>query len=230
MLAGNLLKQLVLFKMQKGLIITLPRYDDTTEYLTFYSRAIIQKAENRELKIKKVENGSLNIKEFSNILKKMDYKLVVLNGHGTEDSVFGYKNNEIIKVGKNEKLLNSRIVYSRSCNSAVILGKKIVEEGDGCFIGYILPFVFYIDERWSTKPAHDKIAKLFLEPSNQIPLSIIKGHSGEEADTNSRKHILKTINKLLASKEKETALFLEALWNNYTGQVLLGNKDVRLQV
>ena len=99
---GNLLKQSVLFKMQKGLIITLPRYDDTTEYLTFYSKEIIKKAENRELKIKKVENGSLNIKEFSNILKKMDYKLVVLNGHGTEDSVFGYKNNEIIKVGKSE--------------------------------------------------------------------------------------------------------------------------------
>ena len=47
---------------------------------------------------------------------------------------------------------------------------------EGCFIGYNLPFVFFMDEKWTTNPNNDKVAGLFLEPSNLVPISIIEGH------------------------------------------------------
>lgn len=216
--------------MQKGLIITCPKHDDTTEYLTYYSKEIIEEAENRGLKVKEVEDKNLNIQDFSKILKNIDYKLVTLNGHGSPNSIFGYKNSVIIQMGENESLLKERMVYARSCNAGSFLGIECMKNSkEGCFIGYQLPFVFFIDSKWSAKPHNDNVSKLFLEPSNIVPISLIKGHSAVEAHDHSKKQMLKVINKLLTSKqEQETPFFIEALWNNYLGQVVHGNKEARL--
>lgn len=210
--------------MQNGLIITLPQCDNATEYLTYYSRFVIEEAENKGMRIKEIRSKELNLKNFTEIVKKLDYKLVIFNGHGTADSIFGYKTNVLIKAGMNEELLKDRITYARSCNAAVSLGVECTKNSDGAFIGYIFPFVFYINEKWSTKPSNDNVAKLFLEPSNQVPVSLIKGNSAIESDTNSKKQILKNIDKVLRNpSEPETPFIVEGLWNNYLGQVVKGN-------
>ena len=75
----------------------------------------------------------------------------------------------------------------------------------------------------------DQVAGLFLESSNLIPISIIKGHSASDAHDNSKKQMLKTMKKLMKSEQsRETPLYLEALWNNYSGQVIHGNKKAKL--
>ena len=216
--------------MQKGMIITCPKHDDATSYLTFFSNDIIREAANKFLSIKKIGDRQLNLNEFSKILEKLDYKLLVLNGHGISDSIFGYKENAIIKLGKNDGLIKERLVYARSCDAGTVLGKECMKKTkNGCFIGYNMPFIFYMDSKWTTNPHNDCVAKLFLEPSNLVPISIIKGHSALEAHENSRKQILKEMSRLMKNKqEQETPFYLEALWNNYAGQVIFGNKDACL--
>lgn len=216
--------------MQKGLLITCPEHDDATAYLTYFSKIIIKEAEDKTLKIKKIGDKNLNMKEFSAILKKLDYTLIVLNGHGSPDFIYGYKQNIIIKVGENDKLLKEKIVYARSCNAGMILGPVCMKgTNNGSFIGYNLPFIFYMDPRWTTNPHNDKVAGLFLEPSNLVPISIIKGHTASEAHNNAKKQILRNMNKLLKDKfEQETPFYLEALWNNYSGQVIFGNTEAKL--
>jgi len=216
--------------MQNGLIITCPEHDDATAYLTFFSKEITDGAEKRSLKIKKVTKKELNICSFSKILTKLGYRLVVLNGHGSHDSVFGYKNNLIVKLGKNDRLLKERLVYARSCNAGTELGPNCMEGSkDGCFIGYDVPFIFYMDSEWTTKPHNDKVAKLFLEPSNLIPVSIIKGNSAIESHNNAKDQMLKMMNNLIKGEQKqETPFYLEALWNNYQGQVIYGNAESKL--
>jgi len=100
---------------------------------------------------------------------------------------------------------------------------------EGCFIGYKLPFVFFIDERWSAKPNNDNTARLFLEPSNSIPISLIKGNSAIESHDNSRRAIIKNMKKILRN-EKEPGIdsLLAGLWNNFNGQVIYGNKEAKL--
>ena len=83
--------------MKQGLLITCPEHDDATAYLTYFSKSIFEIAINKSLKIKKVKSKYLNLKDFSQIIKKLDYKLIVLNGHGSPDSIYGYKKNLIIK-------------------------------------------------------------------------------------------------------------------------------------
>ena len=217
--------------MQKGLIITCPEHDDATAYLTYFSEDIIDEAEKKPLRSKKVSYNELNIGDFSKILTKLDYKLVVLNGHGSHDSIFGYKQNVIIQLGKNDYLLKERLVYARSCDAGAELGPECMEHTkEGCFIGYNLPFVFYMDSKWTTKPNNDRIARLFIEPSNLVPISIIKGHSAVESHNNAKKQMLKTMNKLIkeGKKEQEIPFYLEALWNNYLGQVIYGNMEAKL--
>ncbi len=86
-----------------------------------------------------------------------------------------------------------------------------------------------MDSKWTTKPHNDNIAKLFIKPSNLIPISIIKGHSTLEAHKNSKRQMLKTMKKLVKGKQNpETPFYLEALWNNYIGQVIYGNESAKL--
>lgn len=214
--------------MNKGMIITLPRKDFVTEYISQYSGEIIEEADKRGVKIKELKDEKANRKEFENVIKKLDYKLIVLNGHGSDKSIEG-QNGILVECDVNESILRERITYARSCNAGFTLGRKCMENNkEGCFIGYELPFMFYIDNTWVSTPKKDKIAPLFLEPSNLIPISLIKGNSALHAHENSKRQILKNINKVLREDSKESFLFAEALWNNYAGQVIIGNQSATL--
>jgi len=211
--------------MNSSILITLPRYDDATEYLSQFSIVIEKEAVNKNISLKKLEENKVNRKEFEKVINKLNPKMIIFNGHGSEESIYGHKGESIVEFGSNEKLLKERIVYARSCNVATILGRKCMAD---CFIGYNLPFMFYTDSNWSTKPLNDNTARLFLEPSNLVPLSLIKGNSTFEAHEHSKNQILRNINKVLASNKEESFILAEALWNNYAGQELIGNSSAKL--
>lgn len=216
--------------MQKGVIVTCPEHDDATSYLTYFSQEIVNQAEEKQIKNIKVKDKNLNLSDFSKILKKFDYKLLVLNGHGSSDLVYGYKEEIIVKLNENDDLIKERLVYARSCNAGLKLGPEAMKQTkNGCFIGYSLPFIFYMDSRWTTKPHNDKVAKLFIEPSNLVPSSLIKGHTSLEAHNNSKRQMLKNMKKLIqGNQEQETPFYVEALWNNFLGQVIVGNEKAKL--
>ncbi len=212
--------------MKPGIIITLPRHDQETEYLSCFSVFIEAAAEKKGLSYKKLKDSEATKRDFEKALDKLDFKMVVFNGHGSETAIGGYNNESIIELS-NSILLQQRITYARVCGAAAVLGKKCIEKG-GCFIGYQFPFMFYSDERWSATPLKDKIASLFLEASNAVPISLIKGNTTFEANENSKQSLLKNINKVLQNKDQDSALIAEALWNNYLAQVLLGDEKAVL--
>jgi len=208
--------------------MTAPRHDITTEYLAVFSVPIEDNCDKKGILCKTLKDEHANKEEFLKTLKKLDCNMVILNGHGSEESIAGHKNEILIKVGENEEILKERIVYARSCEAASILGERIVENLEGCFIGYTFPFEFYYDENWVANPIKDNTARLFLESSNLIPLSIIKGNSSNESHKRAKRQMLKNIKKILKTKDKESFAIAESLWNNYLGQVILGNKNSRL--
>ena len=214
--------------MNKGMIITLPRNDYVTEYISQFSSEIIDEADKKGINVKKLKDKQANRREFETVVKKLNYKLIILNGHGSDKSIEG-QNEVLVECKINDSILRERITYARSCNAGKVLGKSCMKNNKkGCFLGYELPFMFYIDENWISTPKRDKIAPLFLEPSNLVPISLIKGNSAFHAHENSKKQLLKNINKVLRNGSKESFLFAEALWNNYTGQVLIGNDSASL--
>ncbi len=217
--------------MNKGLVITLPRWDNVTEYLSQFSDQILREADDKGVKYKTLDGKDANKANFEKVVNNLDYNFVVFNGHGSPSSIKGHKNEVLVEVGDNEHLLKGRIVYARACEAGVVLGKSCIEKDkNGCFIGYSFPFVFWADREWDSVPQKDEIARLFLEPSNMVPISFIKGHTAGEAHKNSKLHILKSLKKEIKRNTKDTPLIVEGLLNNYYGQVLLGNDDASLNV
>ncbi len=214
--------------MKKGIIITLPRWDNVTEYLSAFSREIINIAQKSQIPIKLIEREDVRRNTVESFIISMKYKMLIFNGHGAQDYICGHKNEKIISLGINEELLKGRIIYARSCWSLIKLGESMKEDKDGCFIGYIFPFQFIVDKTWVSNPSKDNIAKIFFDTSNLVPIGLIKGNTAKESNENSKNNMLKMINKILKSGETIYQVLLEPLWNNYTGQKIIGNEDERL--
>jgi len=215
--------------MKTGILMTLPRSDDVTEYLFVFSQPIIRACNKKRIRIKTLIQNNATRDKFESIIGRLNYNTIIFNGHGYPNSILGHKNVELIKLGENESILKDRITYSRTCWSVLGIGKKCIENSKkGCFIGYNIPFMFFMDSNWTTNPVKDNTAKVFFDTSNKIALALIKGNTTQEAHDNSKKSMLKEINKALKKKDKDSKAIAQVLWNNYCGQKLLGNQNARL--
>ena len=215
--------------MKRGLLVTRPSYDDTTSYLFYYAWEVIDSAREKGIKVLDLVRPRLTKQNFSDLISKQDPTLVFFNAHGDEKRIYGDKTDEdeeiLIEEGRNHTLLSKRIVYARACYAAASLGKVCTRKG-GCFIGYKTPFSFWIDERWSAKPSNDKTARLFLEPSNLVVISLLKGNCTQEAFDKSQNMSKKNILKLLRHKKEPGAMAsIMLLWNNIEGQDILGDTN-----
>lgn len=215
--------------MKKGILITLPTSDDVTEYLSAFSKEIIENSKDKQIPIKQIKGKDVTKESVGPIIKNLDYQMLIFNGHGSPNEIRGHKNRELICAGKNDFLLIDRITYARSCWAVMKLGEICMKHSKkGCFIGYKIPFMFLINKNWVANPLKDNIAKVFFDTSNLIPIGLIKGHTAKESNENSKKSMLKAINKALKKKDKDSQIIAETLWNNYIGQEIVGNSDERL--
>ncbi|MBI2507843.1 hypothetical protein HYV89_02715 [Candidatus Woesearchaeota archaeon] len=215
--------------MKKGMIITLPRHDIVTEYLSQFSKQIIRASEDQGIPCKQLRDKEASKEVFENLVKTLGYKLVVLNGHGNPEAVYGQSDKPLVEKGVNHHILSDKITYARSCDSASSLGQAIAKNNkEGCFIGYELPFQFYCDITWEGNPSKDKLAPIFLNPSNLIPIGIVNGKTTAEAHVSSKTSMLKNMNKVLRKSDPDSLAIAAALWNNYEGQVLIGNEKMIL--
>jgi hypothetical protein len=215
--------------MNKIILISRPNYDDGTEYLSQYASLVLKRAEEAGIQAKDFLDGDATCFNICKFIEKQNPNLIFLNGHGDEKSIEGHKET-LFSVDKNIKLLKDRIVYARACHAAVLLGKEAVQGNNGCFIGYTSPFSFWIDGDFSAIPLKDKTAALFLEPSNEIINSLISGDSTEAANEKSKKQMIRNMNKILSMEKKRepgAMGLLQIMWNNFEGQVLLGNQDAK---
>lgn len=169
-------------------------------------------------------------KEFEGRIFKTDPCFVILNGHGSEDAVGGHNNEILVKNGENEQLLKGRVTYAVSCDSAEKLGPACADENTA-YIGYRKNFVFNINQKYLTRPLDDKGAARFLEASNQVSISLIKGHTAQEASRRSKEYFKRAIRLLLTSEhanDPNTMEDVKDLWWNMIHQVCLGNGDAKI--
>jgi len=216
--------------MGKILFLTCPEWDNGTQYLSRYSTLIIQQAKKLNIEYKAFYKDEAIPEKTTKYLIKKQPSLIFINGHGDEKSLEGDKDKILFSVDKNLNLLKNKITYARACNAGNLLGKKIAEKGKTCFIGYKSPFSFWIDNKRCSTPLKDKIASLFLLPSNEIIISLLKGKTAKQANEISKKMMVKNMLKIVKMNEKKepgAMAWLSLLWNNYSGQVLLGEDNLK---
>ena len=212
--------------MNKTLLITRPRHDLITNYLFFWSRYILEKAEDKGFTSLDLSGVKANRKNVESYLAKRNSGLVVLNGHGNRTTIAGDSDSPLISVGINEEILSGKIVYLRSCEAAQVLGQSCIRKGTKSLIGYKEKFWLGYSGNNTTTPLCDVVAKRFLEPSNLVPISLIKGNSVVESYKKSQKLMSKNILSMMSSEagqnERDSAPYL---YSNKLNQVLLGDSD-----
>lgn len=213
----------------KILLITRPNHDSTVRYLSAWGQKAITEAKKQGVKVLELKNKRANKQEVESMIKKHHPALIFFNGHGDKSSVTGQDNQDLVSVNeKNEKILSDSITYALACQSAKKLGVEVVKDNSGAYIGYQEDFIFYLDETKATRPLEDEVAKLFLEPASQVVVSLLKGHTAQEASLNSRKCFARNIQKLLSSEASpESGQYIKYLWWDMKNQVCLGNGECK---
>lgn len=212
-------------------IITMPNYDDATSYLYCYAKEIVKFAGRNGIPISQLKRPRLRRDKLEMSITKQHPKLLLFNAHGDEKTIYGDKvgveAEYLIREGENHHLLEGKITYARACAAAASLGKACTKKS-GCFIGYNRPFSFWIDVTRSSNPLKDRIAQLFLRPSNEIALALLEGKSALEAANIFNRFCKKNLLLLLSKKDEPGALVVAMLlWNNMTAQEVLGNEEMR---
>ncbi len=158
-----------------SVLFSRPNHDVALSYLFFYSKDLVEISERLGYKtIDKQEK--MSTKEIiTSIIEKNKPDLIMFNGHGSPNLICGHKN-EIIISDDNVGILKGIISYSLTCSSALILGSEAVKKVAKAFIGYKFDFALGKDPDSEASPRKDKIAKLFLEPSNILFSALSRTH------------------------------------------------------
>ena len=211
--------------MTDSILITRPENDEATVYLSKWSENIIKEAKSKRLKVIDLRRNKANRKRIIGILGKVNPRFVMFNGHGSENCVRGHNMEIIIGVG-DEEVLDSKIIFSRACKSAKILGQTAIARGTIAYLGYEEDFWFRYNPQKVFRPLEDKTAELFLEPSNHLGIAWLKGHTTGLSNNKSKEHFRKNIEKLLIEgRLAEDYDCIRYLYWDMIHQVCLGNQN-----
>lgn len=210
------------------ILLSRPNHDNATNYLYYWSRPVIETAKDRGASIIDLAGAKATGFQLRQRLKRIKVGVFFLNGHGLPDAVFGHDNNPLVCSTDDLTDFENSMFYVRSCNSAVILGPALVEAGAKSFIGYARKFTFGCLRAYASRPFLDPLAKLFLEPSNLIPLSMIKKNSIGESYRKSQAAMRRNLRYMLSTRATdEERYYAQFLWSNMRNQQLLGDPNAK---
>lgn len=215
--------------MRKTFLVTRPNHDLITNYLFHWSGQVIKEAVNKNFQVLDLKERKANKRDLENYVKKNKPTLIFFNGHGSSSAICGYDDGVLVEVDKNEGLLSNAVIYARSCSAAEYLGRRCVQEGTVAFVGYRKDYFLGYSQSKSTQPLADRVAGLFLEPSNLIPISLLKENTAGESFRKSQEAMRRNIRFMNSSaalpSQKDAAPYL---WRNVKSQTVLGDQEAHL--
>lgn len=212
----------------KTVLFTRPAHDDVTYYLYLYSKELVKFAKSKGFKSLNEEKKNANKIRITSLIQKEKPRFIMFNGHGGPKCICGHRDEILIEQGINHYLLKSKTVYSLSCSSALELGKKSVDDGTIAFIGYSNDFALGMDTNCQSSPYRDKRARLFLDPSNILVKSLLKGNTIEESVIRSKEQIKKNISLLRTDSSPDAITYAPYLYHNYISLTAHGNTSESL--
>lgn len=212
--------------MSKSILITRPHHDLITKYFHAWSQKVIDLAKKKNLNVYDLHGKNSNKKNFLSYTKKLKPSLIFLNGHGNPDVITGDKNEVLVE---SSTVLDDSIIYGRSCDAGLRLGYYLVKNGTRSFIGYNRKFFCGYTPDKITRPLDDKIASIFLEPSNLVVSTLLKNNTTGEAHERSKQVMYKSFRRMLSSnasfEEKYSARWV---WSNLSSQILIGDNSAKI--
>lgn len=211
----------------KSVLFSRPDHDDITYYLFLFSKELVEMSHSKFNCLDLKGNNATKSKVTSMIIDK-DPSFIMFNGHGSSSCICGYKDEILINKGENAELLRNKIVYSLSCSSALELGPESIKSGTISFIGYDDDFALGMDANCQSAPYRDKRARLFLEPSNLLVKSLLKGNTVKESTDRAKNLMKKNLIILRTDPSPDAIYYAPFLFYNYLSLVAHGKQDASL--
>ena len=213
--------------MIRIIIATNPADDQVTEYLDAWHKKVVnfakKQANTQIFELNKKEANRISLTE---LIERKNPHLVIFNGHGSYDSIFGFDQGILIKCDENEILLKNKIVHALACDSGKKLGPQSIKVGALAYLGYKEQFKFAFINNSNEEKSQDKIANLFLEPAFKVVFSLLQGFSAKKAFDESQKACLNNLRSVIAKKSlKLNQAIAPRLFHNLTHQVCLGSDE-----
>lgn len=210
-------------------LITQPDFDKTTRYVSVWSEEVEEFSNSRGHKTITLKGKRANKAEFESIIQKTEPQLIMFNGHGNDNQIYGQDDEILLETESSDSVVNDKLIYALSCSSAKSLGGICIKKGAKVFIGYKEDYIFIHDYPKISRPKEDVKAQLFFKPSNLIPISLIKGNSAIDSYQGSKNLLRKNISELLNSESfNENRACLPYLVWNYQNLTLLGDEEAKL--
>ena len=212
--------------MNSTALATTPSSDRTTRYISVWADHTIEELKSKRLQFIVLSKERATADTFASMLKKHNFSLIFLNGHGGPDLVCGHDDEVLVEAGKNAVALKGVVVYALSCSSAKTLGPVAVQSGAKAYIGYNEDFIFFISPEKMSRPKEDRTAEMFLTPANHVVVSLAKGHTAGEATDRAKNYFYKSIQKLVSSESSiDDREYIRYLIWDMKSLVCLGNRE-----
>jgi len=210
------------------MLTVLNDYDPITHYMYEWSKPVIDAAQKKGIKTDCVEGRNVTTEQISSRIAKLNPSFLLLNGHGDDNTFYGYEGRTAIGL-REAAMLGSRVVFSRACCCANGLGKHATEKA-GCksFIGYEFEFVNVRQTNKELTPLEDEISRPIWETSNAVPLALIKGATVSDSVEASHQKARKEIARLLFPGEIGAIEALKAVIANDSSLVAHGNNSATI--
>ncbi len=211
-----------------GILFTRPNHDQITNYISQWSESIISLAKTKGFAVFDLPGTKADRESLEKYLVSKKPNFLFLNGHGSSNIVCGYNDEILIDKHTESSMIKGLIIYARSCNAGERLGNILVSNGVKAFIGYTKSFAIGINNNFVFRPKEDPLARLFLEPSNLVGATLIKGNTVKEAHDRSIAGMKKTLLEMTLSNIPNKKDYIFALYNNMLGQVIIGDEQAKI--
>lgn len=168
---------------------------------------------------------------FSFLVRRLPFQLVAPQsdiiigaGHGDRDAFTGQNEAIILEVGKyNPGEVKGKVIKLLSCQTGVLLGPDLVENGCAAFMGYTDDYVWIMDADLASTPWSDNMAATSLMPVVDGLNALLDGKTAREAFNIELGGYSRNI------EAEEDELIKSCLEFNRANAILLGDEGAKIR-
>lgn len=217
----------------KIILATTPNHDFVTNTISSHIKTVLPTADIDEFHVELLDSNEANITKLSNVIDEKNPVLVLFNGHGTSEALFGHNEEVLISIEHDDlEKYKDRIIHALACEAAGTLGPKLIEIGTKTFIGYTEKFGFYAVEGADGNYIENGIPALFFDPAKKVIEALLEGKSTQESFEESQALYERSMKEVYSSSDplivNNSTRILSSLFHDYKAQKILGSTEATL--
>lgn len=200
------------------------RWEQVTLWISSWVNPVLRECNRYGTKTFLLEGSEVVRENVEPAIQDYTPTINIFLGHGEIDMLGGFENNPVLDL-KNVGIAKDSVIYAFSCLTGAKLGPRAIEKGVTVYIGYDLPFLFWINEA-ARSPLTDEFAKpCMLAGVQPIKSLVVEGKTAREAYQDTLNFLDDEIDYWKGSVSPEATFQVSVLIHNRDALVMLGDES-----